>query len=351
MRKFTDFYSATVLGTGNNNGIRLKEKSEYVFKSFYRLRAFGENSFKLFFINEVETTGHAERGTKGGKYEIVSAKAEAGGSEAKITFDGKENKTVLPSEMFETDEFELFCEKDGYLVLSFVVRTDEEIFLPTTYESASKGVVIENDVEKFWDNHTLRPVFVGIKKDKKKTVGFFGDSITQGTRTGVDKYEAWTHRIGMSLDEDVSFWNLGMGWSRAYDASAGEVFLKKAMLCDEVFMCFGVNDIRSGQRTGEELIGDLKKVREELEKAGVRVYNLTVPPFNMTEYEEEQRKKANEYIRTTKDFFDIASVLERDDLGGVKKEFMASEDDSHPNGKAGEAIFEAFEKWREETGW
>lgn len=359
MEKFTDYYSATVLGCGNNNGICLKSNTEYVFKSYYKLRADGEEVYKLFFVNKVDSTGNCRAEKNGDAYTICEAYAAYSPDKAKeegrveITFGGKKSIAVGVGEEYSTDEFLFTYNKDGYMVLTFKVITDGRKFLPATNESVSTGRVFENGKEIWWDNFTLRPAFVGIRRPKTKTVGFWGDSITQGSRTGVDKYEAWTHRIGNSLEEDISFWNLGMGWARAYDAALGGVFTKKAAMCDEVFVCFGVNDIRSGGRAAEELIADLKKAKELLlaENGDIKVYFLTVPPFNMSEYEEAQRKRVNEYIRSTENYFDIAKYLECDDKGTVKSEYMTNADDAHPNGAGGLAVAEGFRKWRGETGW
>ncbi len=358
LKRFTELYSATVLGTGNNNGIHLRRDLKYEFKSYYKLRVKGENTLKLFFVNEIESTGNYAAGEKGGEFEIESAYAavtddmEGERHKTILTFGGKEAKKVSPGEQYESDSF--FITYDGkYLVLDFVLRAKERTLLPSTSESASTGRIIRGGKEMQSENFGFRPCFIGAKKDFKKTVGFMGDSITQGTRIEPDSYEGWSHRIGLSLEEDVSFWNLGMGWSRAYDAAADGVFLQKAAMCDEVFICFGVNDLRAGRRTAKELIGDLDETEQLLKKRNpeIKVYFLTVPPFNMTETEEAYRKEVNDYIKKNKSFFDIAKVLEADSYGSVKKEFMADECDAHPNGLAGKAVFESFLKWREENSW
>lgn len=358
MEKFTKYFSATVLGTGNNNGVNLRG-GEYVFKSYYKLRVEGEDIYKLFFVNAVESTGNCRPGKMGDGYEIESCYAaltydkENEENICPVTFDGKAGRKVLPGEEFSTDEFEFTYKKDCYMVLVFNVKVSGRAFLPATNESASLGRIFENGKEIWSDNFTLRPAFLGVKRDKAKTVAFFGDSITQGTRTGVDAYEAWAHRIGNSLPDNISFWNIGMGWSRAYDAAADGIFLKKAAMCDEVFICFGVNDIRSGGRLADELIADLNKTKELLTgyNDNIVVHFMTVPPFNMSVFEEEQRKKVNEYIKSTEGFFDIAQCLECDRVGTVKGEYMVNRDDAHPNGEGGKAVFEGFLKWQEQTEW
>lgn len=359
MEKFTNYYSATVLGCGNNNGILLKSGMEYVFKSYYKLRSEGEDIYKLFFVNRVDSTGNCRAEKFGDGYEICEAYAayspdkEKEENMVKITFDGKNTKAVKPGEVYSADEFKFTYNPEGYLVLTFKIVTDGRKFLPSTNESASTGRVFENGKEIWWDNFTLRPAFVGIKKEKKKTVAIWGDSITQGSRTVVDAYEAWSHRIGNSMKDDISFWNLGMGWARAYDASLGGVFTQKAAMCDEVFICFGVNDIRSGGRSAEELIGDIEKATKMLKEINpdIKIHLLTVPPFNMTQIEEAQRKKVNEYIKATEGYFDIAACLESDMEGSVKSEYMTNSDDPHPNGAGGLAVFEGFKAWRAQNKW
>ena len=359
MKKFTQMYSATVLGTGNNNGINLLSDKEYVFKSYYKLRTDGQNRYTLFFVNSVDSTGNCKAGKKGDGYIVTKAYAafspdkEQEENITPITFDSKVEKIVSVGEEYESDAFDFTYKKDGYLVLCFNVKTNGRVFLPATNESASTGRMFVDGEEKWCDNFVLRPAFIGCDKPMTKTVGFWGDSITQGTRTGIDKYEAWSHRIGSSMPDYISFWNIGMGWARGYDASLGGVFTQKAAMCDEVFMCFGVNDIRSGGRSADELIEDLEKAKALLKEQNnnIKVHFMTVPPFNMSEYEEAQRKRVNEYIKQTAGFFDIAACLECDAVGSVKSEYMASSDDAHPNGDGGKAVYEGFLKWQEKNKW
>lgn len=350
MESFTRYCSATVLGTGCNNAVCIKPHKSYVFTSFYSLRFAGTYMFRLFFSNLVETTGNFERGTPGGKYRIKKACANLWGSAEKtdIFFGGKREKEVFPGEIFASDEFLFTYKKGTQFVLSFEVEAQEEILLPMTNESASTGLIFENGREIFSDGFALRPCFIGIKRDFEKTVGFFGDSITQGTRTGVDCYEAWAHRIGLSMPDSVSMWNVGMGWSRAYDAAAGGFFLERAAMCDEVFMCFGVNDIKSGGRSGEEVTADLERAAKLLREKNknIKIYFMTVPPFDLER--DAQRLKVNEYIKAKPEgtFFDIAAPLEGKS-GRVRAKFKSAPDDAHPNALGGKAVFDSFEKWRE----
>lgn len=359
MEKFTQYCSATVTGSGNNNGLNLKANSEYVFKSYYKLRYEGSDIYRLFFVNKVDSTGNCRAEKLGDAFEICEAYAayspdkEIETDRVYITFGKNKTKCVAPGEAYSTDEFNFTYNKAGYMVLVFKVKCTRRKFLPATNESMTTGRTFENGKEIWCDNFALRPAFVGIKRKFKKTVGFWGDSITQGSRTGMDKYEAWVHRIGHALADDISVWNLGMGWARAYDASLGGVFTQKAAMCDEVFICFGVNDIRSGGRLADEVIADIEKAEKLLwdENREIKVHLLTVPPFNMSEFEEAQRKKVNKYIRSRDDYFDIAACLESDSMGSVKSEYMTNSDDAHPNGEGGRVICEAFMAWSSDKKW
>ncbi len=359
MERFTTYFSAVVLATGNNNGINLKENSVYTFKSYYKLRCKGENLFKLFFINEVESTGNCRIGKKGDEFLIKEAymsftlDKEKEEGKTFITFKGEKEKRVSRGERYECDEFSFDCPSEGFAVLTFTVETKNRIFIPATNESASTGRIFRNGEELYSESYALRPAFFGVKKKFKKTVGFLGDSITQGSRLKNDSYECWTHRIGNSLPCDISLWNMGMGWARAYDGAANGAMIEKAAMCDEVFVCFGVNDLKSGGRSAEEIIEDLKKIKENIESRNKTclVRFITVPAFNLCKYEEAERKKVNEFIRGTEEYFDIAKELEMDDEGTVFPNLITSCDDAHPNGEGGRVIFESFLKWQECNGW
>ncbi len=355
MKKYTDYYCATVLATGNNNGVVLEENSEYVFKSYYKLRCDGKQTFRLFFINQVESTGNCRIGKKGDSFCIEKAYASLSYDKEKeenitpFTFDGKESKLVGLGERYYSDEFDFDYNKDGYMVLTFVVKTKNRVFLPATNESASTGRIIKNSGEIFSDSFTLRPCFIGVKRDFEKTVCFMGDSITQGSRIPHDSYNAWVHRIGNNTNENIAVWNIGMGWARAYDGAEDGVMVEKAAMCDEVFVCFGVNDLKSGGRNAREIINDLTKIKENIlrRNENATVHFLTVPPFNLTEYEESQRKIVNEFIKGTDDYFDIAYALECDENGNVERRFMTNNDDAHPNSEGGRAIAEHFFNWQD----
>ncbi len=341
-------FSLTVSGTGNNNFCPVKAGEETDFLSWYRIRRFGALKIAVKFFNEIYSTGCGVRGQKGATFTIVSAAVGFGKkpgkqpeAEAALTFGGETGVSVIDG--FESDDTEIFIPEGCWLSVRLRVRTETDAQLLSTDESASGGY--RNGLRTL---NVLRPNFIGCRGEFGETLAFFGDSITQGTRTAADRYEAWSHRVGLAMPPEVNVINLGMGWSRAYDAAADGLFMRLACLADRITICFGVNDIKSGGKSGAEIIESLRRIIHILKERtpGVDIILFTVPPFNLTPHEEEQRLIVNREILSgalNEKVFDFAKVLEGEP-GRVRPEFMADSEDAHPNGRAGEAAAQALLK-------
>lgn len=339
---FKTHASLIVSGTGNNNFIPMAAGEEADFLSWYKPRTHGDLKVVLKYFNIIYSTGCSQREKRGGRFTVTSAFIGGGGKiskapdfEAPVFFGGE--KELAVSEGFQSDETEIFLPEGAWLSVRLKIRAEEALELPTTDESASSGY--RNGLKTL---NVLRPNFIGYRADFAETLVFFGDSITQGTATAADKYQAWSHRTGLGMPPNVSVINLGMGWSRAYDAAADGIFTALAKKGTRVIICFGVNDIKSGGRRGEEVIADLKKIVSLLRENNPKVDIIlcTVPPFNLEPWQERQRQKVNKAVlggEICQKIFDIAAVLEEKD-GRVKKEYMSFPDNAHPNGLGGAAV-------------
>lgn len=339
---FKTHASLTVAGIGNNNFLTLKEGEEADFLSWYMPRKCGSLKIIIAYFNTIYSTGCSQRDKPGVAFKIICASIGYGEKispspekEVPVLFAGKESVDVR--EGFLSDETELFIPEGKPLCVRLKIRALHDGELPTTDESASSGY--RNTLRTL---NVLRPNFIGYKSSFRQCLVFFGDSITQGTRTATDKYEAWSHRVGSAMPLSQSVINLGMGWSRAYDAAADGIFLRLAKQGTKVIICFGVNDIKSGMRTGENVIESLKKIVELLKEnnPAADIILCTVPPFNLEPWQEEQRQKINKAVlggEICQKVFDISSVLE-DENGRIKSQYMSAPDDAHPNGKGGEAV-------------
>ncbi len=343
---FKTHASLIVSGTGNNNFLPMKKDETADFLSWYKPRCFGELDVVIKYFNVIYSTGCSVREKPGGVFTLLCAAVGYGSRvsskpdrEFSLTFDKK--PSCLVEDGFQSDEAHICIPDDSWLCVRLKIRAEMDLELPTTDESASSGYK-----NGFRTLNVLRPGFIGYRRDFDQTLVFFGDSITQGTRTATDKYEAWAHRSALAMPPTLNVFNLGMGWSRAYDAAADGIFLRLAKIGTKVIICFGVNDIKSGCRTGENVIESLKTVVRLLKEnnPAVQIIICTVPPFNLDTYQEEQRQKVNKAIlggEIAAKIFDIGSILEDKD-GRVIPCYMSSPDDAHPNGVGGKAVADAL---------
>ncbi len=337
---FKTHFSLTVSGTGNNNFCPVKGGEETEFLSWYRIRRFGRLEVAIKYFNIIYSTGCGTREQRGEPFTVVSAHIGVGKKASKapehevsLTFGGKPSITVTDG--FESDDAEIFI-PDGYMLsVRLTVRSDGDCLLPSTDESASSGY--RNGLRAL---NVLRPNFIGARGDFEQTLIFFGDSITQGTRTRTDKYEAWAHRAALAAPPEINVINLGMGWSRAHDAAADGIFLRLASYADRITVCFGVNDIKSDGKAADGLISDLRRTIALLKSRNpnIDIILFTIPPFNLDAWGEEQRQIVNSAIvggEIHDKCFDLGGILEGE-TGRVKPEYMAAPDNAHPNGLAGE---------------
>ena len=159
------------------------------------------------------------------------------------------------------------------------------------------------------------PLMIGSDRPVSLRMGFIGDSITQGCGTVYNSYTHWAAKIAQGLPEDISVWDLGIGYARAYDTATDGGWLARAKRCDTVNVCLGVNDLCRG-RNDEEIKADLTAVVRSLKRAGCRVILFTVPPFDFEGDARTYWYSVNRYLRETLSreadaLFDFAAVLGR----------------------------------------
>lgn len=372
-----EYVSATVVSTAANFIIDCEVAFTHTYRTYIRLQENGLQELRFWFSNAIDSTWDkgavAKGGQPGGDWLIEAAFVADGGTEkdgsvvsgsqVPLTFDGSTTRLVRPGEKFWSDPVELELPEGHDLVFTWTIAAGSgrsvpyncEQMLVTAYDAPGKHAE-EEGAESFSlsENKLVMPAFIGVKKNNVRKTVFFGDSITQGVRTKKDGYEYWAARIADKLGSDYAFWNIGSGWARAYDAAADEAWLNKAKQGDQVLIALGVNDLDIGERTAEQLLGDLTTIISLLKanNPAVDIILFTVPTFNFSENRELEWRKVNEAIRTSPPegvsrVFDIAAVLSQPAPSDhrLHPEYMSSKDDPHPNGLAGKAVSEAFLNW------
>ncbi|WP_342424407.1 GDSL-type esterase/lipase family protein [Paenibacillus sp. FSL E2-0178] len=374
----SEFTSATAVSAAANHIMNSPEPFTHTYRIYVRLRENGSLTLKFWHSNAVDSTWNlgeeAAASEPGGEWSIEAAYVADGGavpdgtvvpgSQVPVTFGGEASRNVAPGEQFWSDEALLELPEGHYLAFTWTLKTaaagksipfNVEGMLVSGYD-APGNLAAQETAEAFSESDKLQvlPSFLGYKKDVAKKLVFLGDSITQGVRTAKDEYSYWAARIAEGLGTEYGLWNIGSGWGRAYDVATDGAWLDKAQQGDEVLMVLGVNDLDIGNRTAEELLGDLAHIISKIKEARpeTAVILSTVPPFNFEGEREVYWRKVNETILANPPagvdrVFDIAAVLSVPAPADhrIRPEYMSDEFDPHPNGNAGKAVADAFLEW------
>lgn len=375
---WSSYASATVQSTAKNFIMRSDSAFTHTYRAYIKTTECGKIKLRFWCSNLVDSTwadgSESSANLTGGSWKIESAYIADGGrlpdgsvvegTQIPVTFESSTARLVIPGEKFWSDAARIMIPEEHYLVLSWTITTlaagvsfpyNTESPLVSAYDAPGHAAgQITADGFQQSANCLFLPDFIGCENEGAKRIAFLGDSITQGVRTRPDAYEFWVARIAQGLGPEYSVWNLGSGWARAYDAASGKAWLSKAKQSDEVVIALGVNDICTTGRSAPQLLEDLQTIVSILKGSSIdmSVILCTVPPYNLTDAQELVWREVNQAIRShaiagVDRIFDIAEVLSqaapRDNL--IMPEYMSSEFDAHPNGKAGSAIASAFSAW------
>jgi lysophospholipase L1-like esterase len=367
-----DYASNTTAGTGCNHIFRWTKPGTVTFRSYYRARRTGCLPWRFWFSNTVDSTyadaSRAFANKTGGRWRIeaacvgLSPSADGGmlpGTGKEVCFGGRSGRNVAPDEKFWSDPVEMRMTPDCYLVftMSITVFAAGDA-LPYTMDSQIPAFVAEGDCAKqsggstFAANpHCAKPCLLACPAAGRR-IAFFGDSITQGCGTTIDRYEFWVARIAESLGQEYPVWNLGLGYARARDAASDGAWLWKAKKCGEIHICLGVNDIAWDHCGAEQLLQYLDSIVAKLKSndSGCRVTLFTLPPLNFTGQEEKEWRAVNKAIRNNAldkadGVFDIAQVLCRPSPNENFSRF-----DPHPGAEGGREVAEAYLGWHRRYG-
>ncbi|HAJ98369.1 MAG TPA: SGNH/GDSL hydrolase family protein [Ruminococcus sp.] len=307
--EFDEYSSNTVIATGANYATNASKGATY--RTYLPIEQAGELEYCFYFSDVVDSTWERGRlthaGMNGSDYEIISAHVTtAPDSETdltdwtEITFDGNSGKSVTAGESFWSDSVKLVIPEGNYLVWEWTVQGE---LIPCTKmtELAYSYIVKEN--EPIYNMEIPLPKLIGAKRDVKKNLVCFGDSITQGAQTTAYANNFWVSEISESLGNEYAVWNAGLGYARASDAVISEDWLKRAKSGDIVTLAFGTNDLVAGQyndgkpsatSTPEEIEAWIRSLITELQSAGCQVILFNAPPFDYDETHEAVRTALNE---------------------------------------------------------
>jgi lysophospholipase L1-like esterase len=256
------------------------------------------------------------------------------GSDRKATFEGRDGVTIPPGAVWLSDPIALPVKALDRLAISLAlpagpaVVTQHRSGRTTTYLAAGASPDAADLPGAATNLQWLQLAGVEVDNAKVSAVAAFGDSITDGSGAGVNRYERWPDVLAERMQADpktrgLSVINAGIGANRLL--KDGTSLSGLARLDRDVFsqpgvktliVLIGVNDIGMLSREGpvtpegrQAVVEGLKAgYRQLIERAhglGVRVIGATILPFGGTKtYRSDadadaDRQAVNTWIRTS----------------------------------------------------
>lgn len=363
MEYFEKFVSNTTAASANQLIFTMEKGEIRTARAFYKIFAGGKFNYSLLFSNIIDSTHNKgaiscanmicdpwtiHRARLGKCKSITRAKSlgemvvsDCGEGDINvegmkdITFGGCVEKYVAPGEFFATDPIEMEFEKDEFLCVEL---TFSGTALPH-HEEGLLPVYVKNGDEWKYSKTMPLPGMVGCDRKVKKTIGFWGDSITQGVGTEHNSYDHWVAKLAELLGEDYAAWNLGIGYARGKDAATLGAWYYKAKHCDVVSTAFGVNDVFHELDSAEQMGKNIEKITEWLKNSGVKVMLQSVPPFGWEEPERTRWYDLNKYVRDV--------VAPKADGFFVNNDFLGVEGERHKTVYGGHPNAEGCKVWAE----
>ena len=238
----------------------------------------------------------------------------------KLTFNNSESISISKGEEIYTDIFDYSLESCSEIVVSiFFGKVPTELtghkfsltnsFIEKGNKINEEKFSLENKIEHWY---FIANMEVLTNKQIKGLV-CFGDSITDGRFSNVDKQERWPDFLFKKLQNkniDIAINNQGLSGT-SVSTIGMERFDNDALNQNGVkyiIVFYGVNDITKLNKNENEIIEIYKNMIEKAHNSNMLIFGGTLTPFKGYRlYSEERnnvRNKINEWIRNSKNIKD-----------------------------------------------
>jgi lysophospholipase L1-like esterase len=283
----------------------------------------------------------------------------------KITFGNNGSISISKGEEINTDIIDYHLPSSSEVAISIFFGKVPSNITGHKFSITNSFIETGNKIneEKFSiNNKTEHWYFISnidvITNKPIKGLICFGDSITDGRFSSIDKQERWPDFLYKKLKNkhiDIAINNQGLSGS-SLSKEGMERFendVLKQNGAKYLIVLYGINDITK-LNLNENLIIDLfKKIIEKAHKVNMLVFGGTLTPFKgyrlYTEEKNTIRNKVNEWIRNCKKIkdgfdeyidFDLV-VRDENDIAQIKKDYNSG-DGAHFNSLGYEKMTEAF---------
>ena len=283
----------------------------------------------------------------------------------KLTFNNNEFTSIPKGEAIYTDIFDYNLPACSEVAISiFFGKVPSDItghIYSITNSFIEKGNKINES--KFYDEYKVPHwYFISnieiVSPTLLKGVVCFGDSITDGRFSSLDKHERWPDFLFKQLqDEKIDIAINNQGLSGTSLSTAGMERYEDDVLRQNgakyIIILYGINDITKLNKNENDLIEVYKKVIRKAHEANMLIYGGTLTPFKgyrlYTEEKNVIRNKVNEWIRNSKkisdgfdEIIDFDLVLRDDkDINKVNDNYNSG-DCVHLNSLGYERMKDAF---------
>lgn len=299
-------------------------------------------------------------------------------SDRAVTFSGKSSFSIPPGALVVSDPVKLSVPAFADLAVSLYIEGDSGA--PTSHQPGLHTNYIGEgnvaDKPSFEPSSTMTAYFwlTGVDVLAPASAGAiaaFGDSITDGYATTLDKDRAWPTLLAQRLAKTkgrgpLAVLNLGISGNRVLRDGAGVSALarfERDVLCREgvrwIILLEGINDITfsaipgmgaSEAVTADDLIWGYRQIIERAHARGIKVAGATIMPIEgvmtYSEKGEVVRQAANEWIRKGGAFdavIDFDAVV-RDPANPKRlRADIDPGDHVHPNDAGNQAMADAID--------
>lgn len=262
------------------------------------------------------------------------------GSDRALTFGGRGEVTLLPGAPVLSDPVELSAPALAELAVSLYLPQDTAL-RSFHWEGGQDAYLARGDRSAQAaldgaDTVSSRPYLSGIYVESARplrTVVAFGDSITDGAASSINRNHRWPDFLAQRLaSRDIAVLNAGISGAQVLNDGMGVNALARferdvlAQRPDSVVLLMGINDIgwpgssfepAREAMSAPRLIGGYRQLIARARQAGVRIIGATLTPFEhalpdapvkhyFNPHKERMRQQVNTWIRDSGEFDAVA---------------------------------------------